>query len=388
MNELHDLLERATDRIESPDLAARALVGARRRRATRRGAAAAALAAVLVVVVALVAQLGRADDDSAPPVTPPTPTPTATATTKVVQPAWDPRQVDDLPEAAAGLASALPDVLDPPASAPGLADHPVPAAVLTVRGEDSILLLTPDGAWRSVAPGTDNGSAELTADGTRLAVSTESGVDIWDLPTGERTTLENPDGFQAWEFVRWTWLDPTTLLLNDGSPGGWRVDTASGRTTHVPYPASGLGWWGTVDPDGAVVESADYGRPAELTDWAGGEPRRVDLRSIGRLSTLRAETDTIAGTAYENGPFSVFVVDRDDLAVRAQLPLRDPEANYSNGGLSVAGLLDDGTVLLRVAVFGRDPSWRLVAWDPSSGELSLVMHAVGDLLSYASDLLG
>jgi hypothetical protein len=343
-----------------------------------------AAVALLVAVVGCTADPPRADPRLAPETSA---SPAATGRA-AGEPPWDPRDVDDLPAAADQVAPWLPDVIEVPASSPALAERPVETAVLTVREDDALQLLGTDGSWRSVPLGRESGSAELTADGTRLAVATETGVDIWDLPTGERTKLDNPAGFQAWEFVSWAWLDTTTLLLSDGSSGGWRVDAASGKSTHVPYPASGLGWWGTVDPGGVVVESADYGRPAQLTDWASGDPRRVDMRDIGRLATIRADVDTVVGTSYDNGPFAVYVADRSDLTPRDVLRVRDHEGNYSNGGLSVLALLADGTVLLRVAVFGKDFSWRLVAWDPSSGDLSLVTRGAAVLLSCATGLLG
>jgi hypothetical protein len=51
----------------------------------------------------------------------------------------------------------------------------------------------------------------------------------------------------------------------------------------------------------------------------------------------------------------------------------DFDANYSNGGLLILAVADDGTVLLSVAAIGRKvDGFRLVAWDASSGKLSIV----------------
>ena len=69
----------------------------------------------------------------------------------------------------------------------------------------------------------------------------------------------------------------------------------------------------------------------------------------------------------------MIVADRATLTPRFVLPLGDHEANYSNWGLSVATLRDDGTVLLSIAAIGRDDAGaRLVAWDPFSADLSIV----------------
>jgi hypothetical protein len=387
MNELHDLLERATDRVENPDLAARALAGARRRRTTHRGVIAAGVAATMVVVVALAGQLNQGKNDSAPPVTPsPSPTPSP-ATPDIAQAAWNPREVDTLPLAAATIAPAIPEVIEPPSEATPLSGNPVDAVVLSVYGNKELQLLATDGSWRSVPASSGYPSADLTADGTQVVVETETGVDVWNVRTGERTTLPNPEGYSPWDYLAWEWIDNATLLLDDGGSGGWLVAISSGEATHVPYPTGSLSH--VVDSAGVVVESADWGTPASLVDWAGGERRRVDMSGIGRLSSLQADSDTIVGTSYENGPFSVYVADRADLTARHVLPVRDRDANYSNGGLSVAALLDDGTVLLQVAVFGDEFGWRLVAWDPSSGELTRVARGVGSVpAAYASTVLG
>jgi len=381
MNELHDLLDRATDRLESPDLVASALALARRRRTRHRSVLTAGVAAVLVLAIALVGQLNRRDVDSAPPVTASPPT------TDIRQGPWDPRDADKLPPAAADVAPTLPDVVDPPASATPLAADPVDAAVLSFSGKNGVELLATDGTWRSVPPGSEYGGAELTRDGTRLAVETETGVDIWDLPTGERTRLANPKGYRSWDvYPIWAWIDNSTLLFDDPNPGGWLVDMASGEATRVPYPNDS--GWRTVDADGAVVQSLDFGKPAQLVDWAGGEPRRVDMSGIGRLSTIHADADTVVGTSGATGS-TVVVANRADLAPLHVLPLVDPGANYADGKLSIAALLDDGTLLLQVPVFGAEFSWRLVAWDPRSGELTRVLRGVGSVpASYATDLLG
>jgi hypothetical protein len=296
---------------------------------------------------------------------------------------WDPRDVDDLSAAADDVAPLLPEVLDLPDTAPALAHQPIEAAVLSLGGDDAVYLRSVDGSWRSVPPPRLAGSVALNRDGTRLAMETETGVDIWDLATGTRVALPLPSRYRPADDSSWSWLDNHTLLLEDG--GGWRVDVITGAAQKVPYPR---GPW-VVDDRGAVVET-DWENV--LTDWASGEPRRLDMSGTGRLQMFQASSNTIAGTASRFGrPLSVYVVDRSDLAPRHVLPVRDPSAGYANGGLSVLALLDDGTVLLRLLVLDHsDASVRLVAWDPVSGELSLVTRSLGVLpdWSVAADLLG
>lgn len=94
----------------------------------------------------------------------------------------------------------------------------------------------------------------------------------------------------------------------------------------------------------------------------------------GRLSRLQVNENTVVGTTYDDQQYSVVVADRETLTPQYRLPVLDPEANYSNWGLSTLALADDGTVLLRVAKIGRrgGEGFRVVAWKPSTGELSII----------------
>jgi len=100
MNELHDLLDLVTDRVASPDLAARALTRARRRRTAHRSVLAAGVAASILVGVAYVGEVSRHEGGSTPPVTPSTTSPTGTAhatLADITQPMWNPRDVECRP---------------------------------------------------------------------------------------------------------------------------------------------------------------------------------------------------------------------------------------------------------------------------------------------------
>lgn len=302
---------------------------------------------------------------------------------------WDPRKVDDLPAAPADVAPLLPDVLEVPESSPTLTSSPVDAAVLSVFEKETIHVLASDGTWRRLTARPGSGSAELTRDGTRLAVPRRDGVDVWDLASAEHTWVPVPPGHVPWEYTSWRWVDNETLLLDEPG-GGWLVSTLSGSADAVPYPSRTSFYW-AVDAGGEVVESAQWGNPSVLTDWAGGVRRRIDMSATGRLASLQATADTVVGTSYENGPFAVYVADRDDLAPADVLRVHDHDANYSNGGLSVLAALEDGTVLLRVSVFsGPGMQWRIVAWDPDTDDLSIVSRTNGTvaLSAIAHDLLG
>ncbi|GAB3197171.1 hypothetical protein GCM10027062_08280 [Nocardioides hungaricus] len=337
MTDLHDLLDLATDRVEATGLAPVALTTARRRRRTRRAVLASAAA---VVVVAGVAVAGRLVDD-------PSAQPEPAGPTRTVEPdlpSFDPRRVDDLPAAPAGLMPVLPAELDVPTSTPELSADPVEAAVLTVGRTDAVKVLGVDGVWRHVDPPVPGGSVELTRDGTRLLVQTADGVDLWDVATGERTSLPQPPGPTG--KVGWRWRDDGALVVFDLGRA-WTVDEATGE---VGRQVDRESLWDVVNGDATVK----VGRPA-------GE-------------------DSLAVTVVRGGDMGDRLLVRDD-----------NRATYSNGGLSVQTLLDDGTVLLRVLVDpGPRASVRLVAWDPRTGDLSLVMRTSEVLPSWsvATELLG
>lgn len=168
-----------------------------------------------------------------------------------------------------------------------------------------------------------------------------------------------------------------------GVDGGWRT-----IRLHGAYPEARL------SPDGTrvVVYDIDDSRgPATVHTLATGAVdvvRAISMDSTGRLTAIQANGELVVGTSYDGRPFSLVLADRATLTPRTSLPLRDHDSNYSNGGLGVLALRDDGTVLFRVAVFGRGGGFRVVAWDPSTGEISLVSRTLRDArVSFADGLL-
>ncbi len=310
------------------------------------------------------------------------------------QPRWDPRKVDDLPLAGAGIVPGLPAVIDPPATAPALADAPIDAAVLAVEMRTTALLLSPAGEWRSVPlPDDRYGWVSLSPDGRRLLVDDgdpdEDPVTVVDVRTGATDRFPYPRRYRGGDYASWQWLSDDELLLV-GRGTGWAVDVDSGGRRRVPYPTDHSAY-GTPDLEGSFVEGADWTSPRVLTDWSVSPPREVSMRPTGRLSHLVAGPGTIVATSYDGHPFSVVVADRATLEPSAVLPVLDFEGNYSPGALRPIALQDDGTVLLKVSVFGRDvDGFRLVAWEPRSGDLAIA--ATTDLplersVSFAQRLL-
>lgn len=283
---------------------------------------------------------------------------------------WDPRTVDGLPHRC--RVPDLPAVIDPPSDAPALADAPIAEALLAIGEGRQIRLRSTGGEWRSVPNPSGTPAFALSPSGARLFVlrlSSDAPLVVHDVATGRSHEVGHPEGFRDWDFTTWAWLDDETLLLDDAG-GGWRVDATTGESERVPFPAAGP--W-RVDPAGAVVEAEDWGSPRVLTDWAAGTPRTVPMTRTGRLSSITADHGSVVGTSYDGHPYSVIVADRATLEPRWVLPVLDPEANYSNWALGVLVRQDDGTVLLRVSAVGRDvDGFRVVAWEPASGRLSLV----------------
>lgn len=387
MTELHELLVRATDRIASPQLEQVALQTARRRRNRRRVAEAVAVASALVVTIAVGTQVG--DRGSSPaPVSPasqtPTTAPTTAATTaspaskEKVWPQWDPRDVDELPAAPGRIAPALPKEIDPPASSPLLSDDPIPAAVLAVEQDGLAQVLSISGAWRTVPIDGKYPRLSLSPNGARLAVYYyfdnekqvhDYGVTVYDLATGSTRTLKPPKGFVPWDDAGWTFVDEDVLMFSSG-PKAYDVVVDSGKVQETAVPD---GMSIALDPAGKWLASADFSKPNFLTDYAGATPRKVSMDQVGRLSRIQANENTVVGTTYDDQPYSVVVADRRTLTPQFRLPVLDHDANYSNWGLGPVAVADDGTVLLQVAVIGRKlHGFRLVAWEPESGELSIV----------------
>ena len=291
---------------------------------------------------------------------------------KKVWPRWDPRDVSKLPTSADGEVHALPAVITPPASSPVLADDPIKRAVFAVAQGDVVQLLSPNGGWRTVALGGKHPGLQLSPGGTKLAISyygdERSEVTVHDLRTGMVRTLRPPAGFHRSDDTEWTFLTEEQLLLSGAK--SYVVAVNSGASEAVPYP---VGLSRAIDPDGNVLVSSQWGSPKLLTDFRGEPPHEVSMTSTGRLSSIRADRDTVVGTSYDNGPFAVVVADRKTLTPRAVLPVLDHQGNYSSWGLVTLALASDGRVLLRVATIGRGQSgFRVVAWNPRNGDLSVL----------------
>lgn len=277
------------------------------------------------------------------------------------------------------MAPTLPRTIAPPASSPQLSDSPVDTAVVAVEQDGLAQVLGVGGEWRTVPITGRYPTLSLSPSGTRLAISYyldgeasdhDWGVTVYDLASGSDVHLPVPDEFVPRDDTGWSFYDDDTLLLVTGAQA-YTVDASSGETQETTVPA---GIESTLDTEGNWLTSADFDEPNMLTDYEGGAPREVSMDRTGRLSRLQVNENTVVGTTYDDQQYSVVVADRETLTPQYRLPVLDPEANYSNWGLSTLALADDGTVLLRVAKIGRrgGEGFRVVAWKPSTGELSII----------------
>jgi len=400
MNGLAALLDRATDAIDQPYLAAPALAESRHRRARKRALSAAGAAAA-VVLIALVAVRGPGAKDGRPPLEPIKPSETNSATPSPtfdpVQPRWDPFTVADEPF----HDSLLPRRLDPPASAPDVADDPMAAAVIAwpEEGQDLRLLGT-DGTWRSV-PDTSGGipgtfstvvTPILSSDGRQVAMSMSNGILIVDVTTGERRTIPWPDQLAGpWDTApRLYWLPNDDGFAVSFMSIVWRVDL-DGEIRKAPYgDTGGLAF----DPSGRIVErrfehnDIRVWRDDQLLSTAPAPywGERMVTRH-GLVAFTGAGGDAFTG---DGGPI---VVDASTGNLLAYAPIRDQHSTYSdNGFLSAKGFLDQDTVLLLVGPIDfrtmdlGEETWHLVAWKFRTG--SYEQLATGDTRMRTIDVAG
>lgn len=390
--ELHQVLARAAEPVPLPDLARGALAEADRVRVRRRGIAAAGVAAAVVGAVVVSSTIGgrtaggpvpapRPDDGPAPTVE------GEAVPDSVVQDFWDVGGVGSLPL----RDSALPEVIEPPRSAPGLAENPMPAAVLSMWGEGDITYLrSPDGEWRSVPhPGPEPSMAELSDDGGRLALPGADGLEVWDVAGGTSTTLAWPADATlpvADLVVALRWAPDSEHVLVIGPRRSWLMGL-DGSVEERPYPSNRYSSDLYFAEDGRVVELAAVlgGAGRELVEWEGSERvSTLDATGLSSLDRAAVRGDLVAAVRGVGGYYTpreaadwdgLIAFGRRDATARAYLPIRDDNAAYSdNGRLTVRGWLDDETVLAWVLPEAGDRTdgdhWWLVAWHYPSGELT------------------
>lgn len=367
------------DLVEPTGLGAAAVVEARRRRTQRRVVTATVATVVAVVAALLVVRPGDDGRGEPAPVAPTSDSATdAAAESGQVFPEWDPFTIADAPL----RASVLPARLEPPGQPVSVLDEPIERAVLIwpQKGHD-LRLLDDRGGWRSL-PGTADAvagtlrgiaPAALSDDGRRLAVSTNAGVRVVDVTTGEDRLLPWPDP------VAGPWDDAPELLWLPGDEelavlhwaDTWVMDLAGGIRKPAWGREYGVGLG--VDRDGGMVEQADAYSGIDV--WRGDTLVR-ELRSTYWTNSLAAGHGRVAmvggSTDLPGHLIGPMVIDGETGELVGAVGKRDPDSAYSHGSLTMLGLLDPDTVLVKVAprrapLADDEATWYLAAWNARTG---------------------
>jgi hypothetical protein len=392
--DLQRVFQEATEHVASPELVPRALADAGRRR-TRRTAVG-ALAVVLLLggggAWAVQDRSPRADVVDTPDTPTPSPTPTATPsvvdTNPATQPIWDPFTIVDAPR----VASRLPEKVVPPVDPPSLAEQPLPAVVLAWPEQHADLrILGTNGEWRSV-PGTatairgtfhDVVVPVISPAGDRMAMSTDAGILLVDVTTGEQQVLPWPPElvgpFDGRPRLLWLPDDRGFLVLHWEEPWLMDLEGGAGPAPYGDEDNAGL----MVDPDTGTVRERRW-QDGTVRTWQDDEvASSIRLGGYGERFVTRFAKLAYVGNpgppttgVLKSGPV---VVDLADGEMSAYAPIRDPNGVYSdNANLTPLGFLDETTVLLLVSPMDyrtMDPDegrTHLATWDHVTGDFGLL----------------
>lgn len=375
--DLHEVLARASDSQNAPELAHRAVVTANRRLARRRGGVAGALVAVVVAGIVLVPRVtGPAQEPVQEPTTSPEPSVIEIPDTDPTQPVWDPNTLGSAPLHSTNMPERI-DVRT--ARGPTLSERTMSGIVAALQDDTSLRLLDKDGTWRTLPSESAQGfpfsagdvaRPAIASDGTRVAVAAEAGIRIIDATTGAELTLPWPQQFAPpWDNppdVKWQPGDDGLIVSGNVRASLVELD---GTSRDAPYRSYALG----IDPDGPVYQNDFQAR--RLLTWSDDD--LVDESPFIQCNRIVAGYGHVACTtgSLQSGRSGPVVVDPATGDVVAYAPIKDPNATYSdNAGLTLLGFLDEETVLMLVgpgAYSAHDvPGERhLVTWRFGTGEL-------------------
>lgn len=394
--DLHEVLSRASDDQDAPEIVVRALAEANRRLARRRAGAAAAVATAVVAGIVLVRPLlGPSPDPVEDPATTQGPDRSGPATPDVAntdptQPTWDPRSIERAPSRRTNLPSRINLQV---AEGPSLLEQAMPGVVAALRDDTSLRLLSTDGTWRILpleatqgylVGANDVARPAISSDGTRVAIATEAGIRVIDVTTGTDDTIKWPKVFaQPRDY-------PPTVVWQPGDDGlvvfdivrSWLVwlDASSRK---APYRSYTLG----IDPDGPVYQN-DF-QTSTLLTWEGDEvvaesPFIQCERLVAGYGMVACTTGSLQPS--RSGPV---VIDPATGEIIAYAPIEDPNAIYSdNGGLTLLGFLDDHTLLMLIGpATSQDDDIHearyLATWEFRTGEFQRISTGDTDLRSIA-----
>lgn len=350
--ELHELLNRASEHQDAPELVSLAVSISKRRLAYRRTGLAAAAAAIVVIGIVLVPRIaGPSPDPVDEPTSIPSPIKSALPDTgPATQPIWNLSSIKPAPV----RTTKLPQQIDfQSARGPSLQEQPMSSIVAALAYDNNLQLLDVDGTWRSVSLTTGQGvpfsvsdvvRPSISSDGTRVAVAVEAGIRVIDVSTDTERTVPWPKQFAPpWDntlYVVWRPGDDGFIVAD--ATRTWMVGL-DGSSQKTPYGGHTLG----IDPEGPVYESEFKTRT--LVTWVDGTV--VNSAPFIQCERIVAGYGMVACTAGNLEPFQSGPVVLDPVTgdIIAYAPMKDPNAIYSdNGGLTLLGFLDKDTLLMLV----------------------------------------
>lgn len=410
---LRDLLHDRAAEVEDADLVGAAWSGARRTRQRRVVAvASAAVAAVAIGGTVIVATSGNnAPEPLRPTQSPQVPTATPTTPTTPVDPArlphavragtqfgaeiwWAPPKSEEADLPVRDVVG-VPETIDLSVGAPPHRPGVTATAAFTVRadegGEDRVLLLGADASTysldtrrlESVADEGGNvysalGAESLAPDGRHVFFRQVSSLEVYDLTTGEWTSIDTPDWLA--EGARWQ-IESAAAGLGGEPPAADPV------TIWVPDALGVDDGRGTVySPSGERLRS-DFAAYYDLWEAAGAEPYgRQALDPIGiHLSGFGPATaQQMFPTVELADPDGTATIGTDVVVTRDQsfsrlsvlaLPFGGPgQGERWNACCPVVGWLGGPETVLFES---HGDEWRMLGWDVGTRRMWRIAEVVG-----------
>lgn len=274
MNEitLRDVLDRASDAVDSPVLATGALNAARQRRTRRRGATAAVGAAVVVIAIVVGVQVIRPDDSIAPA---PSPSPDGPRGGVVA-----PRDVRDPLTAPLDLPDdellRLPADLTPTGQVLEGSGGSVIAAVQTADG--AVSLVTFDGRWLDTdkLPEGTIFRQSLAVDGGAVALRTRGGFAVYSSYSDKLLRYDAPGAGATG-----LWLGSVGFTYDVPGPG------SESREHERPFNVDAVAFPAGDDLSAIVYDGSELHEfvDGDYLRWANFQDRgaRLDMSHLGHL---------------------------------------------------------------------------------------------------------
>jgi hypothetical protein len=259
--ELHDVLSRASEGLDAPELVHRAVTMANTRHARRRAVVTSVAACLAVAGLVLVPRALDSTDPVREPTETPDPTPEVTVVPPidegVIQETWDPARVAELPVRNRTL---LPTDLTPGDSADRTGER-----VVAVLDDGSRLHVVTDGErWQTLEspePLIEGRDSAVSPDGQLVMVTGATGLWSRDVDTATWRRVDYPDGFRRTSWERGGVLLPLEGAMTYLAQGDrtWLVDLETGASETQPFPLAPE--QATVTSRGVVTLGLDRGTP-------------------------------------------------------------------------------------------------------------------------------